>query len=183
MYTNDEWAVAATGAVHVDNDDNLLKIRDEETEKTLFYGLLQHDQYHIEGPGNLVVTWNDDKTGSECALSFQTQEGMMTFWNALNRTPLPTFENLDILNAQLEIALSKPPQMRRSLVSGVLDEKWIESLVVMVKEVKEEQMANEDERWTKLFKLFKHLVILDPRQVCGRLMRDDVYFYDLSTPS
>ena len=75
MYTNDEWAVAATGAVHVDNDDNLLKIRDEETEKTLFYGLLPHDQYQIEGPGNLVVTWNDDKTGSECALSRRAAAG------------------------------------------------------------------------------------------------------------
>merc|ERR1719482_2641544 len=104
---------------------------------------------------------------------------MMLFMSKLHRIPPPTFENLETLNAMLGDAVAKPPQMRLNLVSGVLDEGWIQALIKMVDDLREEEgtLDKSEERWTKLFQLFKYLVLLDPRQVCSRLMRDDVFLH------
>jgi hypothetical protein len=174
MYALGGWSCSVTGEVIVDEDEKILSIRDELTERLHVTDLRPYDQYTVESP--LVIIWSDDSatgTGNECALSFNTQEGMMSFMNGLYKIEPPNFENIGKLNEKFAEACAKPPQMRITLVSGVLDEKWIASLVELVKEA--EQMDSKDVRWTKLFQLFKHLVFLDPRQVCGRLMRDDLY--------
>ena len=57
---------------------------------------------------------------------YKLQEGMMSFMNGLYKIEPPNFENIGKLNEKFAEACAKPPQMRITLVSGVLDEKWTE---------------------------------------------------------
>ena len=50
----------------------------------------------------------------------------MSFMNKLYKIEPPNFENIGKLNEKFAEACAKPPQMRITLVSGVLDEKWTE---------------------------------------------------------